>query len=148
MVGAPSTTRPGKPVKGGTPVPPRIEIGIDCADPVALAPFWAAALGYEVGDLDADGIYLDLVPPRAGMTIVYLQRVPEPKVTKNRAHLDLYDPDPEAAVERLERLGATKVGEPRTGSEGGWWQVMLDPEGNELCVCREDEPAASGPASS
>jgi hypothetical protein len=25
---------------------PRVEIGIDCQDPVALAPFWEAALGY------------------------------------------------------------------------------------------------------
>jgi predicted enzyme related to lactoylglutathione lyase len=129
-------------VEGGKLVAPRIEIGIDCMDPVTLAPFWAAALGYEVGDLDSDGTYLDLVPPRAGMTIVYLQRVPEAKVTKNRAHLDLYYTDPKGAVERLVRLGATKVGEPLTGSEGGWWQVMLDPEGNELCVCRDDDSAA------
>ncbi|MHB1597989.1 MAG: VOC family protein [Acidimicrobiales bacterium] len=116
----------------------RIEVGIDCSDPVGLAPFWAAALGYEVGDLDSDGTYLDLVPPGAGMPVVYLQRVAEPKVAKNRAHLDLFFADPEAAVERLAGLGATRVGVPRTGSEGGWWQVMLDPEGNELCVCRDD----------
>ena len=31
-------------------MPTRIEIGIDSVDPERLAPFWAAALGYEVGD--------------------------------------------------------------------------------------------------
>ena len=38
--------------------------------------FWAAALGYTVGDMDQDGTYLDLVPPEPGMPVVYLQRVP------------------------------------------------------------------------
>ena len=124
----------------------RIEIGIDCADPEALAPFWAAALGYEVGDLDRDGTYLDLVPPEASLPGVYLQRVPEAKLTKNRVHLDLVVRDPAAEVRRLERLGATCSGDPLSGSEGGWWQVMVDPEGNEFCVCEDDGvEAASAP---
>ncbi|MCU1492886.1 MAG: cobalamin [Acidimicrobiaceae bacterium] len=115
-----------------------IEIGIDCLEPAALAPFWSAALGYEIGDLDTVGTYLDLVPPRSDLPVVYLQRVPEPKSTKNRLHLDLMVPDPESEVERLLGLGAVLVGEPRSGSEGGWWQVMNDPDGNEFCVCRAD----------
>jgi predicted enzyme related to lactoylglutathione lyase len=118
-------------------MPPRIEIGIDCADPERLAPFWAAALGYTLGDLDGDGVYLDLVPPQPALPVVYLQRVPEAKVAKNRVHLDLMVDDPQAVIERLRSLGASTLGGPKTGSEGGWWQVMADPDGNEFCVCRD-----------
>ena len=115
---------------------PRVEIGIDCTDPEALAPFWAAALGYRIGDLDADGTYLDLQPPAQDAPVVYLQRVPEQKVVKNRIHLDLYDAEPERLVARLESLGARRLGTWRTGAAGGAWQVMADPVGNEFCVCR------------
>lgn len=114
----------------------RIEIGIDCETPERLAPFWADALGYAIGDMDGAGTYLDLVPPEANMPVVYLQKVPEPKTVKNRLHIDLMTSDPEEAIGRLISLGATRVGTPMSGSEGGWWQVMADPEGNEFCVCR------------
>jgi predicted enzyme related to lactoylglutathione lyase len=114
----------------------RIEIGIDCEMPERLAPFWADALGYAIGDLDGAGTYLDLVPPEADMPVVYLQKVPEPKTVKNRLHIDLMTADPEEAIGRLISLGATRIGTPMSGSEGGWWQVMADPEGNEFCVCR------------
>jgi predicted enzyme related to lactoylglutathione lyase len=117
---------------------PRLQIGIDSRDPGRLAPFWAAALGYAIGEFDRAGIYLDLVPPGASFPVVYLQRVPEDKKVKNRVHLDLYVRDPEEKIDELISLGATRLGTPQSGSEGGWWQVMVDPEGNEFCVCRAE----------
>ena len=114
----------------------RIEIGIDSVKPETLAPFWAEALGYVVGDMDRAGTYLDLVPPDPVLPVVYLQRVPEPKTIKNRLHLDLLTTEADETIERLVALGATRVGRAMSGSEGGWWQVMADPEGNEFCVCR------------
>jgi hypothetical protein len=116
----------------------RVEIGIDCSDPESLARFWSVALGYAIGDLDPAGVYLDLVPPSGELPVVYLQRVPEKKATKNRVHLDLWDEEPIGRIEILEQLGARRIGLPRTGSAGGWWQVMEDPEGNEFCVCRAE----------
>lgn len=116
----------------------RFEVGIDSVKPEELAPFWAAALGYAVGDMDRAGTYLDLVPPEPAMPGVYLQRVPEAKTVKNRLHLDLVTTEPEEMIARLLALGATRIGTPMTGSEGGWWQVMADPEGNEFCVCNCD----------
>jgi predicted enzyme related to lactoylglutathione lyase len=116
----------------------RIEIGIDTVMPERLAPFWAHALGYAVGDFDVANTYLDLVPPEPGLPVVYLQRVPEPKTVKNRLHLDLMASDPEDLIGWLASRGATRIGTPMSGSEGGWWQVMTDPEGNEFCVCRVD----------
>ena len=70
------------------------------------------------------------------MPVVYLQRVPEAKTVKNRVHLDLMTADPEELIGRLTRLGATRVGTPVSGSEGGRWQVMADPEANEFCMCQ------------
>jgi predicted enzyme related to lactoylglutathione lyase len=116
----------------------RIEIGIDSVAPELLAPFWADALGYTVGDMDRAGTYLDLRPPEVNMPVVYLQRVPEAKTVKNRLHLDLMTNEPDEVIGRLVSLGAIRIGTAMSGSEGGWWQVMADPEGNEFCVCRVD----------
>jgi predicted enzyme related to lactoylglutathione lyase len=115
----------------------RIEVGIDSVDPERLAPFWVDALGYSLGELDSDGTYLELVAPK-GSTPVYLQRVPERKSTKNRLHLDLFTTEPDDLVEHLCEIGATKVADVMANTDGAWWQVMADPEGNEFCVCRED----------
>jgi predicted enzyme related to lactoylglutathione lyase len=125
-------------MRGALPVTVRIEIGIDTVMPEVLAPFWADALGYTIGDVDRAGTYLDLVPPGPDLPVVYLQRVPEPKTVKNRLHLDLMTADPEKLIGQLTSLGATRVGTAMSGSEGGWWQVMKDPEGNEFCICRVD----------
>ena len=114
----------------------RIEIGIDTVMPETLAHFWAGALGYTVGDMDRAGTYLDLVPPDPGLPALYMQRVPEAKTVKNRLHLDILTAEAEQTIARLIALGATRLGAAMSGSEGGWWQVMADPEGNEFCVCR------------
>jgi hypothetical protein len=57
--------------------------------------------------------------------------VAEPKTAENRVHIDLVDPDP-GAVEKLERLGATVIGNHRI--RGHRWTVLNDPEGNEFCI--------------
>jgi hypothetical protein len=63
---------------------------------------------------------------------------PEPKAGKNRLHLDLYTTAPEELIERLIDMGGERAGEPQGEEPGGWsFQVMLDPAGNEFCVCRE-----------
>ena len=55
-------------------------------------------------------------------------KVPEPKTAKNRLHLDLAAPDPDAEIVRLVGLGATRVADTDGGS-GYRWSVMTDPEG-------------------
>ena len=69
----------------------------------------------------------------AGRRILF-QAVPEPKVVKNRLHLDLLvGPDAhDAEVERLVGLGAAVKGV-HDGDEGRW-TLMTDPEGNEFDV--------------
>jgi hypothetical protein len=139
-----------------------IQVTFDCADPEPVASFWAEALGYKLQDppegyaswpdfLTAIGIpeaewnrASAIVDPEGRGPRIYFQRVPEPKVVKNRVHLDVnVGGGPEtpaderrtrvdAAVERLSALGATKI---RPYEENGeYWVVMQDPEGNEFCL--------------
>jgi predicted enzyme related to lactoylglutathione lyase len=110
-----------------------IQINIDCSDPDALRAFYCEALGYlPRGQM---GSYRSCVPPEGvvGNTIVF-QQVPEPKVAKNRVHLDLIVDDIEAEATRWVGLGATRVSA-QPVCEGDCWIVMLDPEGNEICLC-------------
>ncbi len=109
-----------------------IGLVLDCRDPEALAPFWAAALRYtHLGSLDN---YAMLVPAAGPGPKLLLQRVPENKASKNRMHLDIESADIEALASTLESLGATRVGA-SVHELGHNWIVMLDPEGNEFCVC-------------
>jgi hypothetical protein len=78
-----------------------------------------------------------LQPPDATSPVVYFQRVPEHKAVKNRLHLDLRSKEPEALIEHLVSLGATKLGQPQSGQTCKSWQVMADPAGNEFCVCAD-----------
>ena len=67
--------------------------------------------------------------------MIYFQRVPEEKIVKNRLHMDLYVDDIEATADSLVAQGGSRLGDPQSGSAGGRWQVMTDPEGNEFCLC-------------
>ncbi|HTG47410.1 MAG TPA: VOC family protein [Actinomycetota bacterium] len=112
----------------------------DCAEPARVARFWAGALGF-VPDLDDDGPDGDayVADPSGRTRGIFFQKVPEPKVTKNRVHLDLRPATTRAEeVERLRGLGAEPIREVR---ERASWTVMADVEGNELCVL---EGAAEG----
>jgi predicted enzyme related to lactoylglutathione lyase len=109
---------------------------LDCADPAALAEFWAPALGYEnMGEAEP---YVVLRDPDRQRPKLLLQRVAEPKVAKNRLHLDVHVPDIEAEASRLEALGAQRLAPEVQHEYGSWWILMADPEGNEFCVCSSD----------
>ena len=112
---------------------PEIGLVLDCADPERLAGFWGPALGYV--SLGTVGSYVALFPDGRPGPKLLLQKVPEAKVTKNRFHLDIEAADIHAEAERLVALGATKVREEPCSEHGSTWLLMLDPEGNEFCVC-------------
>lgn len=111
----------------------QIAVVIDCADPDGLSGFWTEALGYERGAWPHEP-YVVLVPVSGDGPTLILQRVGEPKSGKNRVHIDLYATDAEAEAERLEGLGATRVGVRSIEEHGSRWIVMQDPQGNEFCV--------------
>jgi len=110
----------------------RIEFTLDCSDLARMARFWEAAAGFVVG-ASIEGRYLAMT--RDGITLT-LQHVPEPKLVKNRMHLDLLVDDLDAEVRRLESLGATRVDPGARNEFGQTWYVLADPEGNEFCVAR------------
>jgi glyoxalase superfamily protein len=138
------------------------QVTFDCADPEALALFWAAALDYQQEPPPpghdswrswAESVQLPeeqwndfraIVDPDGAGPRLFFQRVPEGKMAKNRVHLDVNvgggraTPEPERAarvaeaVDRLVDLGAGKLREVR--DESGHFVVMRDPEGNEFCL--------------
>ena len=101
-------------------------ITFDAEDPDRLATFWAAALDWE-----RQGGFV--VAPE-GRPRLNFERVPEPKVVKNRVHLDVNVDDRGRHVARLIELGATKSHDVHDPDGDLSWTVMLDPEGNEFCV--------------
>ena len=119
------------------------EIAVDCADPLALARFWCAVLGYEVLDRD-DGLVTigpapAAAPPGPVAPVLTFARVPEPKTLKNRLHLDLdpTDREQDEEVRRLLDLGARHAD---VGQGEVDWVTLADPEGNEFCVLATRRP--------
>ncbi len=106
---------------------------LDCADPDALAEFWAPALGY--ANAGSAGSYVILLPAEGDGPQLLLQRVAEAKVAKNRMHFDIHVADIEAEAERLAALGARRLQADSLEEHGTHWFLMSDPEGNEFCVC-------------
>jgi Glyoxalase-like domain len=140
----------------------KVQVVFDCRDPEVLSRFYAEALHYKAQDppegfesweeaLKAWGIPEEdwnsasaIVDSEAKGPRIYFQKMETPKLGKNRVHLDVNaSGGPRAAiqdrkaqvrveVERLLKLGATEQRE--WEERGGYWVVMLDPEGNEFCV--------------
>ena len=135
----------------------------DCAQPARLAAFWKLALGYaDAPPPEGFGSWQEWLvrfgvpedewddgaaladPDGIGPRISFL-KVPEPKVAKNRVHLDVQVGGGRAqawelrwarvtdAVERLTAAGATVIGEVAQDGQPDH-VVMADPEGNEFCV--------------
>ena len=103
-------------------------LAVDCHDPSGLARWWSRLLDGEV-EVDPEGATLHTP---GGLAIDFLQ-VPEAKTVKNRLHLDLRSTDLEEATRQAEALGATRADDVY---DGGGWQVLRDPEGNEFCILR------------
>ncbi len=119
-------------------------ITVDARDPLALAQFWAEALGWKLG-IDVNDIVVWIErelgdPKNTGFPDILFLKNLEAKKSKNRLHLDLRPDDQAAEVARLEKLGATKIDIGQSAEPTCTWVVMADPEGNEFCILRERKP--------
>ena len=114
---------------------------VDAHDLPGLARFWAQALGWRV--LSERGREVVIGPDESAPIGMCFMPVPETKTIKNRVHLDLTTgaDDRDAEIERLLRLGARRVNIGQTGDES--WTVLADPEGNEFCVVRPNQPSSN-----
>jgi predicted enzyme related to lactoylglutathione lyase len=114
-----------------------VQINMKARDDSALGGFWAQALGWTVSsegpgvtNLEPEGF----VYPDPVAVCLDLVASPEPKMVKNRVHVDLATTSAAHQAElvaRLEDLGATPTD---VGQGDVPWAVMADPEGNEFCV--------------
>ena len=143
----------------------KLQITVDCADPARLIPFWCAALGYvpasppaghdtwrsyylSIGETEeslGDGDAVDrVVDPDGVRPPIWFQVVPEPKIVKNRVHLDVLHTDRTApwperhtqlATHRdaLLALGGSLRMELPDDPTAHLSVQLLDPEGNEVC---------------
>jgi catechol-2,3-dioxygenase len=110
-------------------------VAFDAPDIRRLASFYAELAGWEIAREDSDWITIrtgdgrevafqeapDHVPPRWPG-----QELPQ------QFHLDLQIADHEAAAERAERLGATRL------AEGPSWITLADPAGHPFDLCQKD----------
>jgi hypothetical protein len=139
-------------------------LAFDCADPVTLAAFWKVALGYEDGPVPEGfdsweqwlvhygvpeeewGDGARLVDPAGVLPRISFLKVPEGKTAKNRLHVDVQVgggrhqpietrwPKVTKRVAQLVAAGGRVVREDRLDDGTPDHVVMVDPEGNELCV--------------
>ncbi|MFE2228328.1 VOC family protein [Streptomyces kronopolitis] len=114
-----------------------VHIAMNARDDSALGRFWAEALGWGL-DSEGPGV-TNLEPvgfayPDPVALCIDILRVPDPKTTKNRVHIDLATTSATHQAElvaRLKELGATPAD---VGQGDVPWTVLADPEGNEFCV--------------
>ena len=113
-----------------------LAVVVDCQDPRSQAAFWADVLSHEVVERNKDEFLVS--EPGASATPLYFMKVPEPKVGKNRLHLDLVTDGPlDDEIDRLKGLGARLVEvrqDPDTMDNPDTWAVLEDPEEHVFCV--------------
>ena len=105
-------------------------IDCDTDDLDSAAEFWSRALGYKTRSEPGDSKYV-LLETGPEEVYVEVQKVDHP----SRVHLDIETDDIEAEVQRLEKLGARRLGPVRN------WVVMEAPTGQRFCVVK---PQRSG----
>ncbi|MEV6432027.1 VOC family protein [Nocardia sp. NPDC051463] len=139
------------------------QITVDCADPHALADWWAEAIGWAVEPSDEEFIRSMIAkgyakdedtkihrgvlvwkdgaailhpdtPDDAPRRRILFQLVPEPKTVKNRIHLDIRV-GPNNLQPELQRLTTLGATFLHNGAQGPHtWITLADPEGNEFCL--------------
>jgi predicted enzyme related to lactoylglutathione lyase len=107
-------------------------VSFDCDDVLKLAAFWSNVLGRPL-DKGSSDMWASIGGSDGARAepAWYFNKVPEGKQTKNRVHLDLVDPSPDA-VKNVVALGATVIANHEIAGHG--WTVLQDPEGNEFCI--------------
>lgn len=120
---------------------------IDVSDRDRAERFWGGLLGLTVTRRIDQYSYFD--DAAEGIRLI-LQEVPDPKVAKNRVHLDLSSDDPQALLDEVVSLGGRVISSVEDPSYS--LTVACDPDGNEFCVVGRlsaglaDEPGGPEPA--
>jgi predicted enzyme related to lactoylglutathione lyase len=98
--------------------------------------FWTQALNYRPRE-EPDETWAVLIPNEGTGVQLAITAVSSEASSHQRHHLDLYATDQASEVERLLRLGASRV---------NWryppdadYVVLADPDGNKFCVVQKSE---------
>ncbi len=122
---------------------------LDCKNPLELAEFYAALLGWAV--VFGDEVFATVAPPgvaQGGYPGITFQANPaylppvwpdEPNAQQQMAHLDFAVNDVESAVLHAKKCGAALAEKQFTDD----WVVMLDPSGHPFCLCKAGHLFAS-----
>jgi catechol 2,3-dioxygenase-like lactoylglutathione lyase family enzyme len=102
---------------------------VNCADLETMTQFWTEALDLRPSSREPGDDFRVLRGEQVNMS---LQVADAPIAARDQMHLDLYSDDMADQVARLVGLGARWVRE----SVADEYVVLLDPEGNEFCVCQ------------
>ena len=112
----------------------------DAVDPVRLAAFWEAALGFEVADgADDEGAYL--ADPsgrtrRCSSNACPKTRSPRTGYTWTCVRRARWSRRSSAFVRGSAGDEVVEIPRARSTDNRQFWTVMADPEGNEFCVLR------------
>lgn len=112
---------------------------LDCPDPVALAEFYRALLGWpDPPVVTYAGQWVELHNPAGGMTLEFQQAIeyqrptwPDPTVPQ-QFHLDIKVADLDAEQERVLGIGATILD---VAADHPTFRVYADPVGHPFCLC-------------
>jgi predicted enzyme related to lactoylglutathione lyase len=110
-----------------------LALSVDANDPVGLADFWGAVLGWE--RLDRRDAVVTLVPSDDTGFLLRFPATDEPNAGPHQVHVDLTSSsieDQAARVALALSLGASHLDVGQRPEEGH--VVLADPEGNEFCV--------------
>lgn len=109
-------------------------IVVNALDMDRAATFWSAALGYRAtDDTDGDDQFTKLEDPQGTGPAVLIQHAEEIPSEAAPVHIDLYTSKRDEHVDRLVKLGATRVEDWDYPPEHDFI-VLHDTEGNEFCV--------------
>jgi len=108
---------------------------VNCADIETMTDFWSEALGLVPNHRDVGDDFRVLHGERVNLS---LQLARTPVTARDQMHLDLYSDNAFSEVDRLVALGAVRVR--RVDDPDDTYVVLLDPEGNEFCVCSVADP--------
>ena len=113
------------------------EVVMDCAEPWALARFWAGLLGGTPVQWYPGWVTLE--PPPHGQRLSFQASAAPPRTGAARVHFDVLVGDLGAAHDRVVAAGAVFLREhvsPRLGPAGEpvRWRVYHDPAGHPFCL--------------
>ena len=125
---------------------------IDCHNAYELSEWWKPVLGYV--DIDGDpnlpGHEECMIrDPGTGHQLLFIE-VPDAELPAKRIHLDIAPREGtrDDEIDRLVAHGAVVVADHRGKyGPGTGWVTLADPEGNQLCVLRNDAERALTPPS-